>query len=91
MIKNLNFSNILELISRDFGFDRVMFVVIVIGNVLLVCFVDSFFYKGVFYIVSDIRINYVKEIMGNENVMIFDGGYNRFWCKIKVLGYFLLE
>ena len=91
MIKNLKSSNILELISRDFGFDRVMLVVTATGNVPSVRSVDSFFYKGAFYIVSDTRTNYVKEIMGNENVMISDGEHNRFWCKTKVLGHPLLE
>ncbi len=80
-------SSVLNLINEKYQSDTILLIATANHNVPTVRSVDSFYYDGSFWIVTDIRCNYVKEIQNNENVMISDGGHNRFWCKACVTGH----
>lgn len=87
----MNKHQVLDMIHQRYQYDTVLLVVTANNNVPSVRSVDSFFHEGSFWIVTDTRCNYVKEIMANENAMISDGGHNRFWSKAVVTGHPLSE
>jgi general stress protein 26 len=87
MALSLDSSVVLDIMNEKYQNDTILLVVTAKENVPTVRSVDSFFYEGSFWIVSDLRCNYVQEIQSNENVMISDGGHNRFWCKASVIGH----
>lgn len=87
MEKNLVSSGLLDIIKEKYQNDTIVLIATAKDNVPTVRSVDSFFFDGSFWIVTDLSCNYVKEIQSNENVMISDGGHNRFWCKAIVAGH----
>jgi len=87
MKANIISSGVLDIIKEMYQNDTILLVVTAKDNVPSVRSVDSFFFEDSFWIVTDLRCNYVKEIQNNENVMISDGGHNRFWCKASVTGH----
>ena len=80
-------SGVNEIIKEKYSEDNILLIATARDNVPSLRSVDSFYYEGSFWIVTDLRCNYVKEIQNNENVMISDGGHNRFWCKASVVGH----
>lgn len=82
---------VLEIIKEKYQNDTVLLVATAKDNVPSVRSVDSFFYDGSFWVVTDLSSNYVKEIQSNPNVMISDGGHNRFWCKSIIAGHPLTD
>jgi general stress protein 26 len=87
MTKTIHNSGILDIIQEKYQHDSIVLVVTAKDNVPTVRSVDSFYYQGSFWIVTDLNCNYVKEIQSNPYVMISDGGHNRFWCKAYVTGH----
>lgn len=87
MQNHISMSDVVELIQKRYQNDTVLLVVTASNNVPSVRSVDSFYHEGSFWIVTDTRCRYVQEIQGNPNVMISDGGHNRFWCKANVTGH----
>jgi len=87
MTNKVQSSGVLDIIQEKFQNDSIVLVVTAKDNVPTVRSVDSFFYQGSFWIVTDLNCNYVKEIQSNPYVMISDGGHNRFWCKAYVTGH----
>ena len=83
-IKN---SGILDILNERYYSDNVLLIATAKDNVPSVRCVDSFYYEGSFWIVTDLNCNYVKEIQNNEYVMISDGGHNRFWSKAIIVGH----
>jgi len=88
---NYKDSGVNEILEERYCNDTILLIAKAIDNVPSVRSVDSFYYNGSFWIVTDRRANYVKEIQNNENVMISDAGHNRFWCKAEVTGHPLEE
>lgn len=84
---NVKDSGVLEIMKERYSNDTVLLIATAKDNVPTVRCVDTFFYDDSFWIVTDIRCNYVKEIQSNEFVMISDGGHNRLWCKALVTGH----
>lgn len=84
-------SNVIEILKEKYSEDTVLLIVTARDNVPSVRSVDSFYYDGSFWIVTDLRCNYVQEIQRNKHVMISDGGHNRFWCNAFVAGHPLDE
>lgn len=84
---NIKNSGIENIIKERYSQDTVLLIATAMNNVPTVRCVDTFYYDGSFWIVTDLRTNYVKEIQSNENVMISDAGHNRFWCKASVIGH----
>lgn len=80
-----------ELLMKKYSDDTIMLIATSKDNIPTVRSVDCFYYEGSFWVVTDLRCNYVKEIQANENVMVSDGGHNRFWCKGEVVGHPLEE
>ena len=87
MMSNIQKSGVLNIINEKYQHDTIMLIATCKDNVPSVRSVDCFYYDGSFWIVTDLRTNYVKEIQSNENVMISDGGHNRFWSKAIVTGH----
>lgn len=87
MTQSVQSSGVLDIIQEKFQNDSIVLVVTAKDNVPTVRSVDSFYYQGSFWIVTDLNCNYVKEIQSNPYVMISDGGHNRFWCKGYVTGH----
>ena len=87
MTQSVQSSGVLDIIQEKFQNDSIVLVVTAKDNVPTVRSVDSFYYQGSFWIVTDLNCNYVKEIQSNPYVMISDGGHNRFWCKAYVTGH----
>jgi uncharacterized pyridoxamine 5'-phosphate oxidase family protein len=83
-IKN---SGIFDIIIERYSEDTVLLIATAKDNVPSVRCVDTFYYDGSFWIVTDLNCNYVKEIQGNEYVMISDAGHNRFWCRALITGH----
>lgn len=75
------------MIHEKYQNDTILLIATAKENVPTVRSVDSFYYQGSFWIVTDLNCNYVKEIQSNPYVMISDGGHNRFWCKAVVTGH----
>lgn len=84
---NVKDSGVLEILQERYSNDTVLLIATAKDNVPTVRCVDTFFYDDSFWIVTDTRCNYVKEIQSNEFVMISDGGHNRLWCKAQVAGH----
>jgi general stress protein 26 len=84
-------SGVNEILVERYFNDTILLIVTARDNVPSVRSVDCFYYEGSFWIVTDTRCNYVKEIQSNKNVMISDGGHNRFWCNAIVAGHPLEE
>ncbi|MCD4826922.1 MAG: hypothetical protein K8Q99_04010 [Acholeplasmataceae bacterium] len=80
-------SGIKEILEERYFKDTILLIATAANNVPSVRSVDSFYYDGSFWIVTDRRCNYVKEIQENKNVMISDGGHNRFWCNAEITGH----
>lgn len=80
-------SGLLEILTEKYQNDTILLIATARENVPTVRSVDSFYFDGSFWIVTDRRCNYVKEIQDNEYVMISDGGHNRFWCKAVIAGH----
>ena len=74
-------SGIINIIKERYSSDTVLLIATSKDNVPSVRCVDSFYYDDSFWIVTDLRCNYVQEIQSNPFVMISDGGHNRFWSK----------
>lgn len=91
MNKTIEESNIKEILKEKYSQDTILLIVTAKDNVPSVRSVDSFYYDGSFWIVTDTRTNYVKEIQSNKYTMISDGGHNRFWCEADVTGHPLDE
>ena len=89
--KSVKDSGVIDIIKSKYSQDTILLIATAKDNVPTVRSVDSFYYDGSFWIVTDSRCNYVQEVMSNENVMISDGGHNRFWCKGKNAGHPLDE
>lgn len=87
MTSNVSKSGVLDIIQEKYQNDTILLVVTSRDNVPSVRSVDSFYHDGSFWIVTDLRCNYVKEIQNNPYVMISDGGHNRFWCKGVIAGH----
>lgn len=79
--------NVKEIIKKRYDKDTVLLIATAKDNVPSVRCVDSFYYEDSFWVVTDLSCNYVKEIQSNSNVMISDGGHNRFWCKAEITGH----
>ena len=86
-ITNYNDSGVREIIEDKYRDDSILLIATAKENVPSVRSVDSFYHDGSFWIVTDIRANYVKEIQSNNKVMISDAGHNRFWCEAIVTGH----
>ena len=84
-------SGIQEILKERYDHDTILLLVTAKDNIPSVRSVDSFYYEGSFWIVTDLSCNYVKEIQSNKHVMISDGGHNRFWCNAVVTGHPLQE
>lgn len=84
-------SGIHDILEERYSQDTILLIATAKDHVPSVRSVDSFYYDGSFWIVTDTGCNYVKEIQSNENVMISDGGHNRFWCRASVMGHPLEE
>lgn len=80
-----------KILAERYCNDTILLVVTAKDNVPSVRSVDSFYYDGSFWVVTDLRCNYVQEIKSNKHVMISDGGHNRFWCNAIVAGHPLDE
>lgn len=92
MVKtSINNSGILEIIKERYSNDTILLIATAKDNVPSVRSVDTFYYEGSFWIVTDLNCNYVKEIQNNPYVMMSDGGHNRFWCKASIAGHPLEE
>ena len=89
--KSIKDSGIIEILKERYSEDTILLVATSKDNVPSVRCVDSFYYDGSFWIVTDTRANYVQEILGNKHVMISDAGHNRFWCNAEVTGHPLQE
>ncbi len=89
MIKKLSIkeSGIIDIFKEKYSEDTILLIATARDNVPSMRSVDSFYYGDSFWIVTDLRNNYVEEIQSNENVMVSDGGHNRFWCKASVVGH----
>lgn len=92
-MKTTNFkdSNVVNLLQEKYSQDTILLLVTAKDNVPSVRSVDSFYYDGSFYVVTDSRCNYVQELMSNKYAMISDGGHNRFWCEAINAGHPLAE
>jgi len=88
---NIKDSGIIDIIKEKYQYDTILLVATSNNNVPSVRSVDTFYYEGSFWVVTDLRCNYVNEIIKNKNVMISDGGHNRFWSKAEVVGHPLEE
>ncbi len=88
---NIKNSGISEILNDRYFRDSILLLVTAKDNIPTVRSVDCFYYLGSFWIVTDLRTNYVKEIQNNEFVMISDGGHNRFWSRAKIVGHPLEE
>ena len=84
-------SGVIEILKERYSKDSILLIATAKDNVPTVRCVDSFYYDGSFWIVTDLRCNYVKEIQGNKHAMISDGGHNRLWCNAEVAGHPLDE
>ena len=84
---NYKNSGVKELLIERYANDTILLIATSNNNVPSVRSVDSFYYEDSFWIVTDTRCNYVKEIQENQKVMISDGGHNRFWCNAFVTGH----
>lgn len=84
-------SGIIEILKERYSEDTVLIIATAKDNVPSVRCVDTFYYEGSFWIVTDTRANYVQEIQSNGNTMISDAAHNRFWCKADVVGHPLEE
>lgn len=80
-------SRIFEMMKDRYSQDTILLIATAKDNVPSVRCVDSFYYDGSFWIVTDLNANYVKEMQSNKNVMISDAGHNRFWCHAEVVGH----
>ncbi len=85
--KDIKSSGLLDILIEKYSEDTILLIATSTNNVPNVRSVDSFYYDGSFWIVTDSRANYVKEIMDNMFTMISDGGHNRFWCKGENIGH----
>lgn len=83
----INESPVVEILNERYCNDTVLLIATAKDHIPNVRCVDTFYHEGSFWIVTDLRCNYVKEIQSNENVMISDGGHNRLWCKANVTGH----
>lgn len=88
---NINESGIHDILKDRYSKDTILLIATANNNVPSVRCVDSFYYEGSFYIVTDTRANYVKEIINNKYTMISDAGHNRFWCETEMIGHPLKE
>lgn len=88
---NIQESGIKAILEERYSQDTVLLIATAKDNVPSMRCVDSFYYEGSFWIVTDLRCNYVKEIKSNKHAMISDAGHNRFWCNAKVTGHPLDE
>lgn len=88
---NIKDSGLINILKERYQQDTILLVATATDNVPSVRCVDSFYYNDSFWIVTDTRANYVKEIIGNKHVMVSDAGHNRFWCKAEVVGHPLEE
>ncbi|MFU8786652.1 MAG: hypothetical protein ACNA7U_05325, partial [Candidatus Izemoplasmataceae bacterium] len=79
-------SGINDIFKERYSNDTVLLVATSKDDVPSVRCVDTFYYDESFWIVTDLRCNYVKDIQANPFVMISDGGHNRFWCKAEITG-----
>ena len=84
-------SKVVEILKERYSQDTVLLIATAKDNVPTVRCVDTFYHDGSFWIVTDLRCNYVKEIQSNKHVMISDGGHNRLWCNAEVAGHPLEE
>lgn len=87
MESHMSSHDVLQMIHKRYQNDTVLLVVTASNNIPSVRSVDSFYHEGSFWIVTDLQCRYVQEIQSNPNVMISDGGHNRFWCKATVTGH----
>ncbi|PAT02193.1 hypothetical protein CI105_02285 [Candidatus Izimaplasma bacterium ZiA1] len=86
-VKSVKESGIINILEERYSGDTILLIATAVDNVPSVRCVDSFYYEGSFWIVTDLRCNYVKEIQNNKYAMISDAGHNRFWCEAKVTGH----
>lgn len=84
---NIKDSGIVDILKERYSEDTVLLIATAKDNVPSVRCVDTFYYNGSFWIVTNLSCNYVKEIQCNEHAMISDAGHNRFWCKALVAGH----
>ncbi|CCV63774.1 conserved hypothetical protein [Alteracholeplasma palmae J233] len=84
---SVNDSGIIKIIEEKYSKDTVLLIATAKNNVPSVRCVDTFYYDGSFWIVTNLNCNYVKEVQYNEHVMISDAGHNRFWCKAFITGH----
>ncbi len=91
MKKSFIESPVTEILKEKYSEDTILLIATANENVPTVRSVDSFYYEGSFWIVTDLSCNYVKEIQSNKHAMISDGGHNRFWCNAEVTGHPLDE
>jgi uncharacterized pyridoxamine 5'-phosphate oxidase family protein len=84
---NYKDSGINEILEEKYCNDTILLIATAKDSVPSVRSVDSFYHDGSFWIVTDTRANYVKEILNNKKVMISDAGHNRFWCDAMVTGH----
>lgn len=88
---NYKESGVHEILTERYSNDTILLIATAKENVPSVRSVDSFYYEDSFWIVTDTRANYVKEIQNNKYTMVSDGGHNRFWCNAIVAGHPLEE
>ncbi len=86
-MSNYENSGVTEILKERYSNDTILLIATAKDNVPSVRCVDSFYHEGSFWIVTDLRCNYVKEIQGNKHAMISDAGHNRFWCNTEVTGH----
>jgi len=87
MTTTINDSNIMAILKERYQYDTILLIATAKDNVPTLRSVDTFYFEGAFWIVSDRNNRYVQEITNNENVMISDGGHNRFWCRAHMIGH----
>lgn len=90
-MKTLKDKRVNEIAEERYSQDTILLIATAKDNVPSVRSVDSFYFDGSFWIVTDTRANYVQEIISNGHAMISDGGHNRFWCTAEVTGHPLDE
>lgn len=84
-------SDVESILREKYKEDTILLIATANNNIPTVRSIDTFYYQGSFYIVTDTSCNYVQEVINNENVMLSDGGHNRFWCKGEMIGHPLQE
>ncbi len=87
MRKTIKESGLIDILEERYKNDTILLIATANDNIPNVRSIDSFYFDGSFWVVTDTRANYVTEVQNNKYVMISDAGHNRFWCEAIVTGH----